>query len=290
MAASNFKNLQGQRFGMLTVVKRMPDKIANSGKPVTQWLCQCDCGGTTITSTQRLTSGHTTSCGCKVKANKGSRFEDLTGQRFNRLTVIRYLDKSERTVRTYNWLCRCDCGKLVKGNANKLKNGLQKSCGCLKEECKYDIGEVNKKYEHVNKRLYSVYKGMLNRCYDPQHQSYKSYGGRGITVCQEWLDDYDCFAEWALANGYDPKAKQGDCTIDRKDVNKGYSPDNCKWVSNAEQANNRRDNVRITYNGETHTMSQWSKILNVNYSSLWRYIRGKGMTLEEFIKFKNVTY
>lgn len=286
MAAPNFKDLQGQRFGSLTVVKRMPDKIANSGKKVTQWLCQCDCGGTTVTSTQRLTTGHTTSCGCKVRKNKGHAFEDLTGKRFNRLTVIRYLEKDERTVRTYNWLCQCDCGKIVKANANKLKNGLQKSCGCLKEERKYAIGEVNKKYKHSNKRLYAVYKGILDRCYNPKHREYHNYGERGITVCQEWLDDYDCFAEWALANGYKPDAEFGECTIDRNDVDKGYSPDNCTWITNAEQQNNRRDCVMITYQGETHTLKQWSEILKVSYNSLWWQIRGKGLTLEEFIRIK----
>lgn len=292
MAAYNFKNLQGQRFGSLTVIKRIEDKIANSGKPVTQWLCKCDCGKETIATTQRLTTGHTTSCGCKVKQNKGSHFEDLTGQRFNRLTVIRYLDKSERTVRTYNWLCQCDCGKTVKANANKLKNGLQQSCGCLKEEMKYDIGNVNKKYKHISKRLYSVYKSMLSRCLEPKDQRYHLYGGRGIKVCDEWQGEYgyDAFAEWALKNGYDENAKYGDCTIDRKDVNGNYEPDNCRWVSTQVQVNNRRNTVFLTYKDETKPLVEWAKVLNVPSDSLRYYTRTKGYTLEEFIKMKNLSY
>lgn len=287
---SNFKDLQNCRFGNLVVIERMPGKRANSGKLVTLWKCKCDCGNETIVPTQRLTTGKTTSCGCKVKKNKGSHFEDLTGKRFNRLTVIRYLDESERTVRTYNWLCQCDCGKVVKANASKLKNGLQQSCGCLKEEMKYNIGSLNRKYKYSNKRLYSVYRSMLNRCYNDKHREYHNYGGRGIQVCDEWLSDYDNFAEWALSNGYDVNANFGVCTLERIDVDKDYSPDNCTWITNEEQQNNRRDNVLITYRDETHNLAEWSRILNVSYDSLWYYTQNKGVSLEEFMRIKNVTY
>lgn len=286
MTAYNFKDLTGQRFGELVVLERVQDKITNSGKRVTQWLCRCSCGKETVATTQRLTTGHTTSCGCKTKNNKGSRFEDLTGQRFNRLTVIRYLDKNERTARTYNWLCQCDCGRLIKANANKLKNGLQKSCGCLKEEMKYDIGDINRKYKYSNKRLYGVYKSMINRCYNESHREYNNYGGRGVTVCDLWRNNYDDFAEWAFKTGYDDTAIYGQCTLDRKDVNGNYEPCNCTWVTNEAQQNNRRDNVILTYNGETHNMKEWSRLLGVTYSSLVYHIRKKGRTLEEFMSIK----
>jgi len=290
MTPKNFKNLTNQRFGNLVVIERMPSKIANSGKQVTIWKCRCDCGNETLVPSQKLTKGHTRSCGCLVRDNKGPRFEDLTGKRFNRLVVIRYLEKSERTVKTYNWLCQCDCGKIVKANANKLKNGLQQSCGCLKEEMKYDIGQVNKKYLHSHKRLYGVYKGMMARCYDNKHREYNNYGGRGISVCEEWKNDYDAFAEWALKSGYDPDADYGECTIERNDVNGNYSPDNCTWITNAKQQNNRRDNVILTYKGESHTMKEWSHILDVTYGSLTYHIRKKGDTLEEYIKIKEINY
>lgn len=286
MTAYNFKDLTGQQFGELVVLERVQDKITNSGKKVTQWLCRCSCGKETVATTQRLTTGHTTSCGCKVKQNKGSHFEDLTGQKFNRLTVIRYLDKNERTVRTYNWLCQCDCGNLVKANASKLKNGLQQSCGCLKEEKKYDIGNLNKKYKYSNKRLYGVYKSMMSRCYNKNHREYNNYGGRGVVVCDLWKNDYDAFAEWALKTGYDESAEFGQCTLDRKDVNGKYEPCNCTWVTNEAQQNNRRDNVILTYNGESHNMKEWSKLLGVTYGSLTYHIRKKGRTLEEFMSIK----
>lgn len=277
-------DLTGQRFGKLTVLRQGKGRHTKGGVYKTTWICRCDCGNETETDAERLKSGHTTSCGCFKKENKGSRFEDLTGQKFNRLTVIRFLKPEERKTRLYHWLCQCDCGNYVHASANKLKTGLQKSCGCLKEEMKSFIGTVNKKYKNTNKRLYSVYHGMIDRCYNPKHSHYRTYGGRGITVCDEWLGEfgYDAFAEWAFPSGYDENAEHGECTLDRIDVNKGYSPDNCRWISNAEQQHNRTNTHKITYNGETLSMKQWSEKLNISYSKITYHIHA-GRTLEEII-------
>lgn len=281
---AKFIDLTGQRFGRLVVIEKGEPHITSGGQYITTWKCKCDCGNITIVQAPKLKKGHTTSCGCIVKENKGAHFEDLIGQRFNRLTVVKFIPPNERTARGYNWWCKCDCGNYIKANANKLKNGLQQSCGCLKEEMKQNIGKINKKYKHSNKRLYGIYKAMLNRCYDPEGREYHNYGGRGIEVCPEWLGEYgyDVFAEWALSTGYDMNAKHGACTIDRVDVNKGYSPENCTWKTNDEQQNNRRDNRFYTYNGETHTMKEWSRIIGMNYSTL-RYHLNKGRTLAEII-------
>lgn len=280
----NFIDLTGQRFGRLIVIEKDKPHITSGGKYITTWKCKCDCGNVTTAQSAKLRNGHTTSCGCFIKENKGAHFEDLTGKRFNRLTVIKFIPADERKARGYNWLCRCDCGKEVKANASKLKNGLQQSCGCLKEEMKYNIGNVNRKYKYSNKRLYGVYKAMLSRCYDPKGREYHNYGGRGIEVCPEWLGEYgyDRFAEWALSTGYDINANHGECTIDRTNVNKGYAPDNCTWITNAEQQNNRRDNHLLTYKGETHNVKQWSELLGISYSKI-RYHICKGKTLEQII-------
>lgn len=277
-------DLTGQRFGRLTVLEKGKPHITSGGKYIATWVCKCDCGNITTVQGQKLRKGHTTSCGCLIKENKGARFEDLTGKKFNRLTVIKFIPQNERKARQYSWLCRCDCGNLVKANASKLKMGLQKSCGCLKEEMKYDIGEVNKNYKHPNKRLYGVYKAMLNRCYDTNGREYHNYGGRGITVCEEWLGEfgYDVFAKWALSTGYDINAKHGDCTLDRVDVNKGYSPDNCAWITNKQQQNNRRNNHLLTYNGETHNMKEWSEILDISYSKIVYHVH-KGRSIQQML-------
>lgn len=196
--------------------------------------------------------------------------KDITGRKFGRLTVIRYLPVEERPNKTKAWLCKCDCGNEIITSTGKLTSNHTRSCGCL---CVDFARNINLKYKHVSKRLYSVYKGMLSRCYDKKHREYHNYGGRGILVCDEWKSDYDTFAEWALKTGYDEKAKYGQCTLDREDVNKPYSPDNCRWITNQAQQNNRRDCIYATYNGETHTCMEWSKLLGMTYNKVHYHLK-----------------
>ena len=145
------------------------------------------------------------------------KLNDLTGQRFGRLTVL------ERTE--LKWLCKCDCGnkKIVAGG--HLVSGDTKSCGCLRI-----------KHGMRNTRLYSIWHGMKERCYNTKHKFYKHYGGRGIKVCEEWKNDFQTFADWALSHGY-----ADNLTIDRIDVNGNYEPSNCQWATNAEQQRNKRN-------------------------------------------------
>lgn len=117
-------------------------------------------------------------------------------------------------------------------------------------------------------RLYYVWQKMRLRCCDKKDKSYKNYGGRGISVCDEWRNDYAAFRAWAFANGYNESAKRGDCTLDRIDVNGDYCPNNCRWVSMAEQCRNTRKNKYLTHNGETHTLSEWARIVGINASSM----------------------
>lgn len=120
-------------------------------------------------------------------------------------------------------------------------------------------------------RLNTIYRGMKKRCYNKRSPSYTSYGGRGITICDEWLSNdhshkgFNTFKAWAITHGY----AEG-LTIDRIDNNKGYSPDNCRWATPKEQSNNRRSNVMITYNGETKTLKLWSETLGISYNVLVR--------------------
>ena len=119
-------------------------------------------------------------------------------------------------------------------------------------------------------RLYNIYKGMKRRCYNKTDKDYKDYGGRDITICDEWLNDFMSFYNWSMNNGYDESL-----TIDRMDNNKGYSPDNCRWVDVKTQSNNTRRNVYLTYCGLTLTLAEWSRKLKVNRNTLkWRYRRG----------------
>ena len=112
-------------------------------------------------------------------------------------------------------------------------------------------------------RLYRIWSNMKGRCYSKTSSVYNIYGARGITVCDEWKNDFLAFRKWALENGYDENAKRMDCTLDRINVDGNYCPENCRWVDIKTQANNRRTNVFITYNEETHTISEWAEITGI---------------------------
>ena len=250
-------NLIGKKFGLLTVVERSGSKYGNAA-----WLCQCDCGNTKIVDSRSLKNNLVKSCGCLHK------MADITGEKFGNLTAIR----PSCYKNGYIWECKCDCGNKTNVSLGNLRNGHIKSCGCANKG-------IARNYIHGNsrKRIYKEYYSMLMRC-KPNTKYKKDYYDRGITVCQEWIDDFQSFYDWAMANGY-----CDDLTIDRKDNNKGYYPDNCRWATKLQQANNRRGNLNIEYNGETHTLAEWSRKLGFSYSKVRERIK-KGMEFSEAIK------
>ena len=197
---------------------------------------------------------------------------DLTGQRFGRLVVIKEAGRSsDGRVR---WLCKCDCGNYTSTPSTKtLRNGTCRSCGCIERE------RPNKQtHGKSNTKLFAVWNAMKQRCYNPNNRSYKNYGGRGITVCQEWKEDFQTFYDWAIANGY----KKG-LEIDRIDVNGNYEPDNCRWTNSKKNNNNRRNNVKIKIGREEHTVAEWSEITGIPRSTILERFRS-GKPLEEILK------
>lgn len=194
-----------------------------------------------------------------------SNLIDLTGKKFGRLTVIRRV-KNAKSGKS-RWLCRCSCSEqnelIVIGT--DLTRGHTQSCGCfMREQSK----KYNTKHGKLYTRLYKTWKNMKNRCNNPNSDDYRIYGAEGKTVCDEWLNNFQTFYDWSMANGYDETAPKGQCTLERIDGTKGYSPDNCRWATAKEQANNTRRNHVIEYNGKKQTMKQWSEELHIKYSTL----------------------
>lgn len=205
---------------------------------------------------------------------------DLTGQRFGRLLVI---GRAENPVgRKTKWICQCDCGKRTTVEAANLKSGRQKSCGCLRnEKSLIRIATYNKGHPSGrHKRIYKIWLGMKNRCCRKNHETYPWYGGRGIRICEDWTD-YEAFEKWALSSGYGPNL-----TIDRIDVNGDYTPENCRWITRKDQAYNRRDNHRLTFRGETLTITEWAKRIECTPTCIY-YRLNAGWNLEEILTTKS---
>ena len=182
----------------------------------------------------------------------------IIGKRFGRLVVVD-LDHIGSSNGTW-WLCKCDCGNEKIVYRGGLTSGDITSCGCYRREHQHEYG---RKHGLTNDPLYVVWSGMIQRCTNKRADNYERYGGRGICVCDEWRYDFQSFYDWAIDAGYEKGL-----TLDRIDNLYGYYPDNCRWVGHREQQSNTRRNRLFTYNGETHCVAEWSRILGVNHETL----------------------
>ena len=233
----------GQRFGSLVVIDK--SKLENGN---TTWKCVCDCGTILELTGNRLLSRKKLHCGCQ---------DSLVGKRYGKLIVIEPYGKKERSGGKFVnlWKCKCDCGNYTVTDTNSLNKGHTKSCGCLAT-----------KHLMNKSRLHQIWCGMRKRCSNPNCIAYNNYGGRGISVCNEWSDNENGFVnfmKWSYNNGY-----LETLTLDRIDVNGNYSPNKCRWISKKEQARNTRKNRMITYKGETKCLAEWAEILDINYGTL----------------------
>lgn len=200
-----------------------------------------------------------------------TKIKNLVGQKFGKLLVINPTDK-RNSKREVIWECKCDCGNKTFANTYSLTSGHTKSCGCsINHESLSAAGKKGGgivKHNLSKTRIYKTYTDMIHRCHNPNNPEFKNYGSRGIKVCDEWLDKENgvmSFYNWAINNGY-----KENLSIDRIDVNGNYCPENCRWATNKEQQNNKRNNCFLEYNGKILTIAQWSEILNIKASYIYK--------------------
>lgn len=196
-----------------------------------------------------------------------SKIIDLTGRKYGKLLVI--CRKASNSKGNSMWECKCDCGKITVVSSNRLRSGNTKSCGCTHGES----------HGMANTRIYRIWQAIKNRCLNKNVKAYIYYGGRGITICEEWIKSFNAFYEWAISNGY-----ADNLTIDRINVNGNYEPLNCRWVEMKTQNNNTRHNKFITKNGETHTITEWAEIIGIKPATLYARIYVYKWDIEKALK------
>ena len=259
------KDITGLKFGKLTAIKlHHTEKKNNCTKHF--WLCKCDCGNEIIVCKQNLTNNNTQSCGC-LKEKLLLDTDNIIGKKFGHLTVLK-LDHKKQIFNSsgkkngwfYYYLCECECGNECIVERKHLLTKHSQSCGCHKVNLlKERTTTHNKRYT----KIYNVWCGIKGRCYNLRQISYKHYGAKGIIMCDEWLNDFMNFYNWSMANGY----KEG-LSIDRIDINGNYEPSNCRWTDDKTQARNTTTNNYITYNGETHCLTEWAELYGLSYGTL----------------------
>lgn len=191
-----------------------------------------------------------------------SKIIDLTGKKFGRLTVIEYAESKRNGAQ---WLCVCECGNKKVYNGQSLRTGHTRSCGCYAREF---IKINNSTHGQAKTRLYIIWGHMNARC---NNKNTQYYGERGITVYEEWKQDFTSFYNWSMENGYNDTL-----SIDRIDVNGNYDPDNCRWVTMKVQQRNRSNNIKVMYKGEQTNLFELSEITGINIRALYsRYYRGE---------------
>lgn len=211
--------------------------------------------------------------------------KNVIGMRFGRLVVLEKSPSVSSGNKTYSmYKCKCDCGKLKNVRRDGLLSGNTKSCGCLSREI-LSLKTIMRCTKHnlSSHPLYRIWKGMKRRCNNPNDKSYKNYGGRGITICKEWQDDFKSFYEWALNNGYSyQKLANGinKLTIDRINTDGNYEPLNCRWVTQKEQMRNVKYNKLYKVDGKIITEAEVCEKHNVHVATFRARIK-KGMSVED---------
>lgn len=209
---------------------------------------------------------------------------NLEGMVFNNLRVLRFSRYSEPLFsngknkgRRKFWMCLCEkCGKISEEREDNLLNGHSKSCGCLQRESVTKHGQWSR-----DNSLFWRYNMIVQRCYNPNNKSYKDYGGRGIKMCDEWKNNSLKFIEWAYKNGYNDKAINKKCTLDRIDNNGNYCPENCRFITQKQNSRNMERCHIIEYRGEKRHWLEWCEILGISKKGVEHCVARYGFTYQQ---------
>lgn len=260
------KRLIGQKFGKLTVIDSYRKRLGKNNRVNIICVCKCDCGNIINCTASRLKQGQK-GCGCLQKFN----FDKYKNKIYNGITIIKLVDSKKKIIE-----CKCKCGNIFQCQLTDLISTKHHIIGCnkcpehLNPKAKYIW---NSKVEY--NRILRIFNGMKDRCYNKNNKDYKWYGGKGIKICEEWLNSKLSFYNWAIANGY-----RDNLTIDRIDSNGDYEPNNCRWATMIEQQNNKKSNVKYEYKGEYLTIPQIARLNNININTFRSRMR----------KYKNIYF
>lgn len=193
---------------------------------------------------------------------------DIVGQKFGKLLVVKSCGKGKDNH--YYSEVVCDCGAKYMVSDSELICGRRKSC----KKCSSEM------HGKTNTRLFHIWQSMKQRCNDKNHQHYDCYGGRGISICEEWESDFESFYNWSLEHGY-----MSNLSIDRIDNDGNYEPGNCRWVDQKTQANNKRNNKKYSYKGCEYSIAELSEMSGIKYTTLYNRLES-GWELEKAMRLK----
>jgi hypothetical protein len=198
--------------------------------------------------------------------------QDVIGKKFGRLTVLDKFNERPKKHLIAKVTAMCECGSVKTYYWGTVKNGSGKGCGCHPDDKK----RKPRKHGLTDHLVHQLWRRIKARCYNPKTEMYSYYGGRGITMCPEWLNNFQAFYDWAMLNGWEKGLE-----IDRIDNDGHYAPNNCRFVTKKQNGANKRNNIVIEYNGEKKILHDWAVELGINYQTLHNRIHNYGMTVEE---------
>lgn len=287
----NSKIKIGDEFGHTTVIgpvfRICGIKNGRFTQPYSVCVCRCKCGSVYLAQVKRLNSIGTNHCGCltsrKIGDSKLKRLRLKPGEKRGKLTVLgeefslSNVNKIKTTRRWKAVVCRCECGTVLVVSVSNLVHAGQENCECGRKEAQVACGRSRAVHGESRTKLHKRWSCMIERCAAIDNEY---YGGRGISVCEEWRNDYRTFRTWALANGWNPELE-----IDRINTNGNYEPENCRFVTTAINQRNKRSNVKISAWNETKVLAEWvdDPRCSVTFGCLWRRLNTYHWTPEEAI-------